>query len=154
MANTAFKEIKKWNDERGLINKGFDLKNEISFIVEELIEASSNMESKKARKWSKWITKIILFVPGVNSIKENMVDAFADIIVFATGAIYKLGYDTDKVMIEVQNELNDRTGTLIDGKFVKDKKINPYKANFNICKIDDAEVRDLKTERVELEKLV
>lgn len=132
---TAFKQIKKWNDDRGLLHKEFNLQNEISFIVEELIESSSNLESKKARKWSKWITRIILLVPGTNKIKENMVDAFCDIIVFASGAIYKLGYDVDKSMIEVQKELNDRTGVLIDGKFVKDKKENPVKADFTRCKI-------------------
>jgi len=129
---SVFKKIKKWNEDRGLF-KEFNHTNEVSFIVEELIEGTKDIESKKARKYAKWITRVILIVPGVKASKEMMVDAFADIIVFATGAIYKLGYDTDKVMKEVQKELDDRTGKLIDGKFVKDIKENPYKANFTKC---------------------
>jgi len=137
MALTAFKKIKKWNEDRGLITNfdKFNLENEVSFIVEELIEGTKDIESIKARKWAKRITWLIFKIPGVQASREMMVDAFADIIVFATGAIYKLGYDTDKVMKEVQKELDDRTGKLVDGKFIKDKKETRYIADFTDCKL-------------------
>jgi hypothetical protein len=131
---TALGKIIKWNNDRGLIEKGFDHKNEISFIVEELIEGHSDMESKKARKYSKFISWIIRKLPGKTPAKEDIVDSFADIIVFAVGAIAKLGYNPDLVMKEVQKELDDRTGSMIDGKFVKDKKDKPVKADFTKCK--------------------
>ena len=131
---TALGKIVKWNNDRGLIEKGFDHKNEISFVVEELIEGHSDMESKKARKCAKFIGWIIRMVPGKIPSKEDIVDSFADIIVFAVGAIAKLGYNPDLVMKEVQKELDDRTGSMIGGKFVKDKKENPVKADFSKCK--------------------
>ena len=68
-----------------------------------------------------------------------MVDAFGDIIVFCTGAIYKLGYDTDKVMKEVLKEIESRKGEVKDGKFEKFKtpeaKAKWYKADFTKCKL-------------------
>jgi len=131
---TALGKIIKWNNDRGLIEKGFNHTNEVSYIVEELIEGQSSMESKPARKWAKAIGWIITKVPGKYPSKEDIVDSFADIIVFAVGAIAKLGFDPDKVMKEVQKELDDRTGSMIDGKFVKDKKENPVKADFSKCK--------------------
>lgn len=135
MALTAFGKIRKWNEERGLLKtpEQYNHKNEVSFIVEELIEGTKDVESIKARKLAKIFTWFILRVPGVQSTRTMMVDAFADIIVFATGAIYKLGYNTDKVMKEVQKELDDRTGKMIDGKFIKDKKENRYIADFTEC---------------------
>ena len=36
-------------------------------------------------------------------------------------------------MKEVQKEIDDRTGSLIDGKFVKDVKEVQYKADFSKC---------------------
>jgi hypothetical protein len=130
---TAFGKIKKWNTDRNLLT--YNHKNEVSFIVEELIEGTIDIKSIKARKISKIFTWIILKIPGAKATKHMMVDAFADIIVFATGAIYKLGYDTDKVMKEVQKELDDRTGKLIDGKFIKDIKEDRYIADFTNCKL-------------------
>lgn len=129
---TALGKIVKWNEDRGLIEKGYDHKNEVSFIVEELIEASSPVESKKARKYALWFTVVLGWIPGVTT-REQKVDAFGDIIVFAVGAIAKLGYNPDKVMKEVQKEIDDRTGSLIDGKFVKDVKEVQYKADFSKC---------------------
>jgi hypothetical protein len=58
----------------------------------------------------------------------------ADIIVFASGAIAKSGYNPSLVMEEVYKEINSRKGTLVEGKFVKDPNIVPYKADFSICK--------------------
>ena len=133
-SKTAFGKIHKWNADRNLLSK-FDINNEVSFVVEELIEATKDIESKKARKWAKRFTWLLMKVPGAETTKEMMVDAFADIIVFSVGAIYKLGYNTDKVMQEVQKELNDRTGKLIDGKFIKDRKDNRYIADFTDCKL-------------------
>jgi predicted HAD superfamily Cof-like phosphohydrolase len=65
--------------------------------------------------------------------KEEIVDAFADIIVFSTGAIIKNGYDPEKVMDEVLKEIESRTGKIIDGKFVKDTDVKMYKAKFSEC---------------------
>lgn len=130
---TIFEKIIKWNNERGLIKKGFNHTKEISFIIEELLESTGKYDSLSAREKSEIISKEIVLEGEVN--KEKIVDAFADIIVFATGAIAKVGYDPDKVMDEVFKEIDSRKGKLIDGKFVKDKDINQYYPDFDKCKI-------------------
>jgi hypothetical protein len=64
-----------------------------------------------------------------------------DIIVFATGAIRKIGYDPDIAMDEVLKEIESRVGSVIDGKFTKDKSpeavANWYKADFKKAKIKE-----------------
>ncbi len=124
--------IVEWNKERGLIEKGFNHKKEASFIIEELLESTDKYDSITAQEASqKYVEEIITNTPED---KEKMVDAWADIIVFATGAIAKLGYDPKEVMEEVYKEINSRTGTFIDGKFVKDPNAKIYKAKLTDCK--------------------
>ena len=131
---TIFEKIVKWNNERGLIEKGFNHSKEVSFIIEELLESTGKYDSLSAREKSEIISKEIVVSDDVN--KEKIIDAFADIIVFATGAIAKNGYNPDKVMEEVCKEIDSRKGKLIDGKFVKDKDVEMYKPDFEGCKID------------------
>jgi len=129
---SILKKIVDWNNERGLIERGFNHKNEISFIIEELLESTGKYDSITAREESIRIAETITNNEDVN--KEEIVDAFADIIVFATGAIAKVGYDPDKVMNEVFKEIDSRKGKMIDGKFVKDLDVEMYKSDFSICK--------------------
>jgi len=66
---------------------------------------------------------------------DEIVDGFADIIVFSIGAIMKLGYEPECVLKEVAKEINSRVGSIVDGKFQKDlsKKYLWYKANYKKC---------------------
>ena len=131
---TILKRIIDWNNQRGLIKKGFNQKNEVSFIVEELLESTGKYDSLSAREKAEEITVEIL-KGEENQNKEEIIDAFADIIVFATGAIGKLGYDPEIVMDEVLKEIESRTGKMVDGKFVKDLDAKMYKADFSKAKI-------------------
>ena len=57
---------------------------------------------------------------------------------FATGDMLKLGYDPESCMKETVKEISSRTGSIIDGKFQKDKnqpKDTLYKANYSKCKL-------------------
>lgn len=125
-------KIVEWNVERGLIERGFNHEKEASFIIEELLESTGNHDSITARAQAEEYTQKIITTTPENP--ETIVDAFADIIVFATGAIAKLGYDPAQIMDEVHKEINSRTGTLIDGKFVKDPNAKIYTADFSQCK--------------------
>ena len=76
---------------------------------------------------------------GYEPTPHQVVDAAADIIVFATGLIAKMGFDPDSVMAEVQKEIDSRVGSKdASGKWVKDKspeaKANLYKADFKKCR--------------------
>ena len=129
-----FQKIVAWNEERGLIARGFDHVKETSFITEELLESTGHYDSVTAREKALEYAAEIVGTP--DSTPEQIVDAWADIIVFATGAMAKLGYDPSKVMEEVYKEINSRTGTLVDGKFVKDLNAVPYQADLSVCKLD------------------
>lgn len=129
-----FEKIVAWNNERGLIAKGFTHEKEVSFIIEELLESTGNYDSLSARDEAMEMAQKITADSQNNP--DQIIDAFADIIVFATGAMAKLGYNPSNVMNEVYKEINSRTGTLIDGKFVKDPNAQKYTADFTICKIE------------------
>lgn len=129
-----FQKIVSWNKERGLLTKGFDHTNEVSFIVEELLESTGNYDSISAREKSKEIAGEI--TKNANPQPEEIIDALGDIIVFATGAMAKVGYDPSKVMDEVYAEINSRTGAMVDGKFIKDPNAKMYTADFTDCKLD------------------
>lgn len=131
---TIFQKIIEWNRERGLLNKEFNHQREVSFIVEELLESTGNHDSITARNKAEEIAGDIVTPDYFD--EKKIVDAFADIIVFSTGVIAKLGYNPDSVMDEVYKEINSRTGTMIDGKFVKDPEATKYIADFTNCKLD------------------
>jgi len=151
---TQNERIVKWNEDRGLLNLDYDIANEMSFIIEEVLECMTDMKSEEAResailiskairngntkKLAKYINKKNLDIKETNKVelsKEQIVDGANDIKVFSTGLIKKTGYDPDLSMDEVLKEIESRTGNMIDGKFVKNKSVEAqskwYKANFN-----------------------
>jgi len=136
---TIFSRILKWNNDRMLIKtpKDLNLKNESSFILEELLEMNTDLKSDKANEEArKMVSQIVS--DDYKSESEQIVDAAGDIIVFATWIIAKAGYNPDIVMEEVLKEIESRKWTIIEWKFVKDKsdeaKKNWYKADFSKAK--------------------
>lgn len=139
------KELIRFQTDRGLDKKSFELLNESANILEELLEATGLDVPKANRPALK--NELSLFVNTLvqrgiavspdNPVISNSdrVDAFADIITFATGAILKLGYDPIKVVAECGKEINSRAGSMVDGKFEKDlsdeAKAAWYKADYD-----------------------
>lgn len=136
-------EILRFQTDRKLHEREYDWEVEAINIVEELIEATGvndrNVAVLAVGDMKLRITE--KFDQGLVSIptRHEQVDAFADVIVFAVGAIAKLGYNPESVLEEVSKEINSRTGTIIDGKFTKDKSVEAkalwYKANFSSCEL-------------------
>ena len=139
---TRQKKIYQWNMGRGLIEKGFNETTEFNLLKEELFEFVG-VEVK-----INWFTKILYKLLNTqrkfvaNHGTHDQVDALCDIIVVATGSIYKLGYDADKALDETIKEINSRIGSINPktGKFEKDTSIMAkglwYKAKYNRCKLD------------------
>lgn len=138
------KELVRFQIDRGLDKKEFDLKNEIANIFEELLEAAGLSVDKADRPALKDELKTfiaLLVYKGVATSdsdtisNSDQVDAFADIITFATGAILKLGHNPIVAIEECGKEINSRVGTMVDGKFEKDlsdeAKANWYKADYS-----------------------
>ena len=156
------KRIVEWNEERGLIKTPAecDVTNNMAFVIEEVIEALTHMKSEEARENALILASVIrkgnlteltkmAVASGLNvksgesELKEldpeEVVDAAGDAIVFSIGTIRKMGYDPELAMEEVLKVIESRTGTIINGKFTKDKsdgaKALWYEANFSKAKI-------------------
>jgi len=126
--------IVAWNESRMLIKhpSKFNLDNELAMVLEEVIEAKLGIESEDARPIA---VDMISNMKSKHKTPEQLVDDFSDMIVFATGAIRKLGYDPTIALEETLKEIESRTGTIVDGKFVKDKSIEAmslwYEADYS-----------------------
>lgn len=71
--------------------------------------------------------------------EHEQVDALCDLIVVATGAIHKLGYDPRSALQETVKEISSRKGSLNEdsGKWEKDLNQNPdtlYEADYTNAK--------------------
>jgi len=144
----SIKEIMRFQTERELDKKPYSSLNEHMNIAEEMLESIGIDVPKENRM----ILQSILMEMATtmrtldkrNEMQARMhndsdrVDAYADIIVFAIGAIMKLGYSPEKVLVEVAREINSREGEMINGKFEKfldeESKTKWYKADYKQCK--------------------
>ena len=126
----AIKSIKKFQQDRLLDKQEFNDYREIQNIIEEVYE-SIGIHSKRATE----MTTNVIMMDNKTCLNTEKVDAYADIIVFAVGAIMKLGYEPELILKEVAKEIHSRTGTIIDGKWMKNKNVETYKANFKVCKL-------------------
>lgn len=137
-------ELIRFQTDRKLDTKTFDVLNESASILEELLEAhgldvpkAKRPELKKA--FAKFVDDVvgdgIATTPNGLVSNHDQVDAFTDIIVFATGAILKLGHDPIIAIQECGKEVNSRVGEMVDGKFEKDlseaAQANWYKADYS-----------------------
>ena len=141
--STALSEITRFQTERKLDEKAYDWSVEATNIVEELLEAVGINDRNTALlavgdmqlRINERVQQGLVIAPSV----VDQVDAFGDVIVFACGALTKLGYSPELVLSQVALEINSREGTMIDGKFVKDKspeaKAKWVKANFDKCRL-------------------
>ena len=120
----ALKGIVAWNKARN--NNTFNAMSEHSMLCEEMDELLIAMQNKD---------------------EHEIIDALCDIIVLATGAVYKLGYDIDDAMCETMLEINSRDQDPIQklqweengaqGKWQKwldQPKETLYKANYGKAK--------------------
>jgi len=143
---TVISEIVRFQTDRGLDKKKYDALNEHANIFEELLESLGINTPKESRENLKY--HILEMVEEIRSDRkaedltdqttEDEVDAYCDVIVFAIGALLKLGYDPEKALTETTKEINSRSGRMVDGKFEKytseAAKNLQYKANYDICK--------------------
>ena len=154
------KRIEDWNEERGLIKTPAecDVTNNMAFVIEEVIEAMTTMKSDEARTSALVLAAVIRkgnlreltdyaetaeLNTGEDQIKdldpEQVVDAAGDAVVFSIGTIRKMGYNPELAMNEVLKEIESRRGSIIGGKFTKDKSPEAqalwYKADFSKAKI-------------------
>lgn len=146
MKNIAIGEIVRFQTDRNLDKNEYDSVNEHGNIVEELLESIGLDVPKDNRprlkdRWNEFCADVMVegIAKDVTAFadlpKSEQVDAYADICVFAIGAMLKLGYDPEKALIEVGKEINSRVGRIVDGKFEKDLSkeavAKHYKADYD-----------------------
>jgi hypothetical protein len=143
--------IIKFQKDRELYKNQYSWITEATSIVEELLEADGRDVSKEEREnLSELIYRFKniglregVISPGSEEPTDyDIIDAYGDIIVFAIGAIMKLGYDPKLVLKEVGKEINSRKADpkepVKDGKWnkwVNQPKETLYKADFSTCKL-------------------
>ena len=144
--SSAINEIIKFQVDRELHKKHFDGVNESASIIEELLESHGMDVPKENRPQLKKAWKTFLNSmddldiadPTPAILETDIVDAYADIIVFSVGALLKLGYHVETTLSEVAKEINSREGQMVDGKFEKDlsdeAKAKWYKADYSKAK--------------------
>ena len=150
---TKARKIYNWNMARGNFESGFNYENEFLMLQEELLEFGGlERRTNIFSRFIKYIT-VRLRLKHIGATEHDKVDALADIIVVATGSIYKLGYDADLVMEEVIREISSRQQDPIQArlwsergingeKWMKDKNQDPKtikKARFDRCKLGEHE---------------
>lgn len=153
---TTLQRIVKWNEARGLLDKGYETQREAAYIFEETLELLGYRG--KVKEYSRMLTReylgndLIRFTEGEdneneldiyresNSIEQNL-DAFGDIIVFATGAMAKIisTYNLNLTVDEVINKIMD----------ANDKKGSKVDAAGKVIKSDDFKQPDLVTTQME-----
>ncbi len=107
----TFERIENWNKERN-IPMVWDKSKEAGHIAEELSE-----------------------LLRASSLDEE-IDALCDIVVFATGAMLKLGYEPTQAMHQTLLEIESRGGSwdLESGKWKKEITGNEIKADYSKAK--------------------
>lgn len=95
---TVFDSIRDWADKRGIYDSG-DTKTQFVKLMEEVGE----------------LGKAIL-----KNDKDEFVDAIGDCIVVLTNLSHLGGFDVEHCISSAYNEISNRTGSMVNGTFVKD----------------------------------
>ncbi len=148
--NTAIDEITRFQLDRELHMQPYNPINEHTNIVEELLESvgfdvAKDDRDRLMRQWDSFI--ILLVQEGIihrdsdhQLTLDDEIDAYGDVIVFAIGAITKLGYNPEMILTEIAKEINSRTGSMVNGKFEKnlsaEAKSKWYKADFKYASLE------------------
>lgn len=146
------KELIRFQIDRELDKKDYDAINEHASIFAELMESIGlDVPKEKRPELKLFLQKIVCtLVDREIAVKkfdetpiEEQVDAYADVITFAVGAILKLGYDPIKVIEECGKVINSREGSMVDSKFEKDMSEEAqakwHKADYSTAQLDCSE---------------
>lgn len=140
---TPTQRIVKWNKERGLLEQGYDAERESAYIIEELHELLGF--KGKVKEYARGQAKSILAQTSItwkleitdgsivsetlkkhDPTDQDILDGYADLIVFATGAMAKKLAEMGSLLTpdDILNRVmdtNDLKGSKVDekGKIIK-----------------------------------
>ena len=141
-------EMIRFQTDRGLDKKEYNIDKEMQLVMEELLEAKGIKDDEfktysklMVRRLNNVVALVISEEPEryVKPSEHDEVDAFCDAMEFLSGALLKRGYNPIIALEEMGKQINSRTGTFIDGKFEKDRspeaKAKEYQADFNKARL-------------------
>ena len=105
--NTLTNKILQWGIDRNItLQGGTTPQKQVSKLVEELAECIDALDDLEQ---------------GINSNAEhNLMDAYGDMMVCIIQACRLSGFDVQECLQMAYDEIKDRKGTMINGKFVKE----------------------------------
>jgi len=122
--------ISNWNEQRNLIEKGFNHDLEAAFIIEEVLESYGFVDAKEvSREFASALSnRSVVACNGVTCDKTieptlaDKLDAWVDIFVYNVGGLFKLSPDPIRAITKVM-DANDAKGSKTDaaGKIMKDE---------------------------------
>lgn len=99
-----FSFVEQWAFKRGLLNPDY-AKTQMLKVTEEVGEIASAILKDDREK-----------------IKDGIGDAFVTLIILQA----QLGFDPAECLQAAYNEIKDRTGTMINGSYIKDGALHEY----------------------------
>ena len=127
---SALSEIKRFFTDRGLDKQPHDQDLANMNVLEEMLEGYGCKDTGD-RKYAKKVLDYLVSTVGVIIVEDidlfelpdetTIVDSIGDTIVFKCDELVKMGYDPELVLYEVAKEINSRKGSIVNGKFTKDK---------------------------------
>lgn len=136
MINNTIGDIANWQFRKNLHKMPYNRQDEVKNIIEECLE-TTGLRSDTARSMAADYVKTVIDNYFTSENPHADVDCFCDIVVYAIGAIMKLGYDPETALNECFKEIDERTGAYNpeEGKWVKEPaKEDAYKANYELAK--------------------
>jgi len=94
-----FQQIRDWAEERGLYKSG-DTKTQYLKLIEEAGELSEGL---------------------LKNNQDEVIDAIGDMVVVLTNLAHQRGVNIETCISSAYNEIQNRTGKMINGTFVKDE---------------------------------
>jgi len=147
---SIFEKIRGWAMERGLYNGEYKAETHVRFAFEEGLESIGYVHAEGFSEWLMYkMPDLYVKYCDYHKVSPDMketddydhLDSSGDTVVFKVNEMYHLGYDPEKCLGEIYKEINSRTGTMVNGKFKKDKspeaKAKWYKADFSKCKYEE-----------------
>ena len=141
--SSVFKQLREWRTNRNICE--YEHRTQVENIVEEMLELMYPPKSSLIKQFKYEISSKYFADETIN---EEKIDAYCDLIVFSINAIELLGYDAKKCMDETIKEISSRKQNPIQkqlwangnksSKWEKDSeqdKSTLYTANYKECKL-------------------
>lgn len=146
--------VREWNEDRGLLDRPFNVENETRMLLSELDEYICALEENDVHEQIDAILDInVVLIGSILKSKHQNIDIvnefndftyWENLLNASFDKIRKIGYEPKCCFNECLLEIESRVGSINieTGKFEKDKSKEAqskwYKANYELCRLKEA----------------